>query len=131
MSTAADHLSVDKDGSIKLLAPEKLEQATGLKEDSFEFLSKTKQFHQIVSDFMSVMEAKQAAIDAQKLRTIGIGNRVLGQKEAVKRRQRELQATVNERKAELERLKAQRDSLARVDQDQRTLIELTLQNNEA
>jgi intraflagellar transport protein 20 len=127
--SAADHLSVDKDG-IKLLAPEKLEQATGLKEDSFEFLSKTKQFHQIVSDFMSVMEAKQAAIDAQKLRTIGIGNRVLGQEEAIKRRQRELQATVNERKAELERLKAQRDSLARVDQDQRTLIE-RLQNNEA
>lgn len=130
MSTAADHLSVDKDGSIKLLAPEKLEQAIGLKEDSFEFLSKTKQFHQIVSDFMSVMEAKQAAIDAQKLRTIGIGNRVLGQAEALKRRQRELQATVNERKAELERLKAQRDSLARVDQDQRALIE-RLQNNEA
>lgn len=125
----ADHLSVDKDG-IKLLAPDKLEQATGLKEDSFEFLSKTKQFHRIVSDFMLVMEAKQAAIDAQKLRTIGIGNRVLGQEEAIKRRQRELQATVNERKAELERLKAQRDSLARVDQDQRTLIE-RLQNNEA
>lgn len=126
----SEHLSVDSGGNIKLLAPEKLEQAAGLKEDSFEFIAKTKQFHQIVSDFMSVMEAKQAAIDAQKLRTIGIGNRVLGQKEAVKRRQRELQATVNERKAELERLKAQRDSLARVDQDQRTLIE-RLQNNEA
>ncbi|KAJ1633206.1 intraflagellar transport protein 20 [Pavlovales sp. CCMP2436] len=124
-----DHLSVEKDG-IRLLAPEKLEQATALQEDCSEFLSKTKQFHGIVSDFMQVMEAKQAVIDAQKLRTIGLGNKVLGQEEVRKRKQRELQATVFERRAELERLKAQRDSLARVDQEQRALIE-RLQNNEA
>lgn len=123
------HLSVEKDG-IRLLPPEKLEQATALQEDCTEFLSKTKQFHQIVSEFMGVMDAKQAAIDAQKLRAIGLGNKVLGQEEVRKRRQRGLQATVFERKSELERLKAQRDSLARVDQEQRALIE-RLQNNDA
>ncbi|KAG8461977.1 hypothetical protein KFE25_013996 [Diacronema lutheri] len=127
--TAATHLSVEKDG-IRLLPPEKLEQATALQEDCSEFLSKTKQFHQIVTDFMHVMDAKQAMIDKQKLRAIGLGNKVLGQEEVRKRRQRELQATVFERKAELERLRAQRDSLARVEQEQRALIE-RLQNNEA
>jgi intraflagellar transport protein 20 len=124
-----DHLSVEKDG-IRLLAPEKLEQATMLQEDCSAFVSKTKQFHQIVTDFMQVMDAKQAVIDGQKLRAIGLGNKVLGQEEVRKRKQRELQATLYERKAELERLKAQRDSLARVDQEQRALIE-RLQNNEA
>ena len=115
---------------IRLLPPEKLEQATQLQEDCTEFLSKTKQFHEIVSEFMTVMDAKQAVIDHQKLRTIGLGNKVLGQAEVRKRRQRELQATLYERKAELERLKAQHDSLSRVDQEQRALIE-RLQNNEA
>ena len=129
MSAAKDHLSVEKDG-IRLLPPEKLEQAQALQEDCNEFITKAKTFQDIVTEFMQVMDAKQAVIDAQKLRTIGLGNKVLGQEEVRKRKQRELQATLNERKAELERLTAQHDSLARVSQEQKALIE-RLQNNEA
>mmetsp|Transcript_16673 Transcript_16673/g.43194 ORF Transcript_16673/g.43194 Transcript_16673/m.43194 type:complete len:130 (-) Transcript_16673:309-698(-) len=129
MTAAKDHLSVEKDG-IRLLPPDKLEQATAMQEDCNVFISKSKQFHEIVTEFMQVMDAKQQVIDAQKLRTIGLGNKVLGEEEARNRRRRELQATLNERKAELERLRAQQESLSRVDQEQRALIE-RLQNNEA
>ena len=42
----------------------------------------------------------------------------------------ELQAMINEKKAELERLSAQHDSLTRVEAEQKALIE-KLTNNEA
>ena len=47
-----------------------------------------------------------------------------------KRKQVELQAMINEKKAELERLNTQHDSLVRVDAEQKALIE-KLTNNEA
>ena len=45
-------------------------------------------------------------------------------------KQLELQALINEKKAELERLSAQHDSLTRVEAEQKALIE-KLTNNEA
>ena len=47
-----------------------------------------------------------------------------------KRKQLEIQAIVNEKKAELDRLSSQFESLQRVEADQRALIE-KLANNEA
>lgn len=128
-AAARDQLSVDKDG-IRLIPADKLEQATSLQEDCHEFASKTTRFNDTVAEFVRVLEAKQAIVDAAKLRAIGLGNKVLGEAEVRKRKQRYLQATLNERRAELERLTVQHESLSRVIQDQQALIE-RLQNNEA
>jgi intraflagellar transport protein 20 len=69
-------------------------------------------------------------IEAEKLKAIGLGNRVDSEREVRKRKQLELQAMINEKKAELERLSAQRDSLTSVELQQKALIE-KLTNNEA
>ena len=62
-------------------------------------------------------------IEAEKLKAIGLGNRVDSEREVRKRKQLELQAMINEKKAELERLSAQHDSLTNVELQQTAPIE--------
>ena len=59
--------------------------------------------------------------EAEKLKAIGLGNRVDSEREVRKRKQLELQAMINEKKAELERLSAQHDSLTSVELQQKAL----------
>ena len=122
-------IHADREG-LHLLPPDQLSQSAALQEECKEFLSKTKQFNEIVADFIAVMESKSKVIEAEKLKAIGLGNRVDSEREVRKRKQLELQAMINEKKAELERLSAQHDSLTRVETEQKALIE-KLTNNEA
>ena len=117
MSSVADALAekgihADRDG-LHLMPPEQLQQSVALQEECKEFLSKTKQFNEIVADFITVMEGKSKVIEAEKLKAIGLGNRVDSEREVRKRKQLELQAMINEKKAELERLNSQYESLQR------------------
>lgn len=167
MQALADQgIHADRDG-LHVMNPEVLNSATSMQEECKEFLSKTKQFNDIVGDFVEVMEGKSKVIETEKLRAIGLANRVDHEKEVRKRRQvcdcrllrtkkhttpcvslraaalltwwrvracacvqLELQAMINEKKAELERLNLQHESLQRVEADQKALIE-KLTNNEA
>ena len=76
----------------------------------------------IVGDFIEVMESKSKVIEAEKLKAIGLGNKVDHEKEVRKRKQAELQAMINEKKAELERLSAQHDSLTSVELQQKAAL---------
>ena len=134
MGSVAEQLAekgihADRDG-LHLMPPDQLQQSVALQEECREFLSKTKQFNEIVADFITVMEGKSKVIEAEKLKAIGIGNRVDSEREVRKRKQLELQAMINEKKADLERLSAQHDSLTSVELQQKALIE-KLTNNEA
>ena len=122
-------IHADREG-LHLLPPEQLKASSDLQEECKEFLTKTKAFNEIVQDFITVMESKSKVIESEKLKAIGLGNRVDSEREVRKRKQLELQALINEKKAELERLSAQHDSLTRVEAEQKALIE-KLTNNEA
>ena len=69
-------------------------------------------------------------IEAEKLKAIGLGNRVTSEAEVRKRKQLEVQGLIAEKKAELDRLSAQHDSLMMVETAQRKMID-NLTNNEA
>jgi len=112
----------DRDG-LHVMPPEQLQGAVSMQEECKEFLAKTKQFNDIVGDFIDVMESKSKVIEAEKLRAIGLANRVEHEKEVRKRKQLEVQAMINEKKAELERLNAQHESIVRVEAEQKALIE--------
>ena len=134
MGSVAEQLAekgihADRDG-LHLLPPDQLAQSQQLQSETKEFLEKTKAFNEIVADFITVMEGKSKVIEAEKLRAIGLANRVDHEKEVRKRKQLELQAMINEKKAELERLNTQHESLQRVEAEQKALIE-KLTNNEA
>lgn len=122
-------IHADRDG-LHVMPPEMLSGAVAMQEECKEFLTKTKQFNEIVSDFIEVMESKSKIIEAEKLRAIGLANRVDHEKEVRKRKTIELQAMINEKRAELERLNTQYESLQHVESEQKALIE-KLTNNEA
>ena len=79
-------IHADRDG-LHVMPPEMLQGAVAMQEECKEFLSKTKQFNDIVGDFIDVMESKSKVIEAEKLRAIGLGNRVDHEKEVRKRKQ--------------------------------------------
>ena len=122
-------IHADGDG-LHLLPPDQLAQSQQLQSETKEFLEKTKAFNEIVADFITVMEGKSKVIEAEKLKAIGLGNRVTSEAEVRKRKQLEVQGLIAEKKAELDRLSAQHDSLTRVEAEQKALIE-KLTNNEA
>ena len=83
---AEQGIHADREG-LHVMPAEMLSNATALQEASKEFLSKTKQFNDIVGDFIEVMESKSKIIEAEKLRAIGLANRVDHEKEVRKRKQ--------------------------------------------
>ena len=87
-------IHADRDG-LHVMPPEMLQGAVAMQEECKEFLSKTKQFNDIVGDFIHVMESKSKVIEAEKLRAIGLGNRVDHEKEVRKRKQVRVDARSN------------------------------------
>lgn len=125
----AQGLDVDRDG-VHMLPQENIKEANALQEECREFMTKTGQFNSIVQDYISVVDVQAKNIEAEKKKAIGLRSRTESEAEVRKRKQREIKAQVMEKKAELERLKAQHDSLLKVEQNQKNLIE-RLSNNEA
>ena len=92
---AEQGIHADRDG-LHVMPPEMLQGAVSMQEECKEFLSKTKQFNDIVGDFIDVMESKSKVIEAEKLRAIGLANRVDHEKEVRKRKQEKKIADQNE-----------------------------------
>ena len=114
---------------IHLLPPDKMNNASELQKDTKEFLLKTKQFGEIMQDYVALMDSRAKVLENEKLKAIGLTNRVDSEADNRNRKQAELNSMVNEKKAELERLNAFIESLMRVDADQKAMIE-RLTNNE-
>jgi hypothetical protein len=62
------------------------------------------------------------------MKAIGIRNIVEGEKETRRRKQRELQALVDEKAAELSRMNSELDSLTRIQEEQQELISCLVNN---
>ena len=122
-------IHADRDG-LHVVDPDQMQKSAALQQESKEFLGKTKQFQELVADFIQVMESRSQVIESEKLKAIGQRNRVESEQENRVRQKRLLMALLAEKEAELQRYDAQYESLRKVDQDQRTMIE-KLSNNEA
>eukprot|EP00744_Colponema_vietnamica_P010966 GILI01015442.1.p1 GENE.GILI01015442.1~~GILI01015442.1.p1 ORF type:complete len:145 (+),score=21.42 GILI01015442.1:43-435(+) len=120
----------DDDNHIRVLEPEKFKETQQLAQESQTFIEKTSQFHEAVTILVDVLDKQSKDIESEKLKAIGQRNRVESEAESRKRKQQELSALINEKKAFLERLTVQLESLSRVESEQRALIE-KLGNNEA
>ena len=76
------------------------------------------------------MDGQAMKIERAKLKAIGQRNKLEGDAEERKREQNELRCVIDEKHAELERLRVEHQSLVKVEQEQRAFIE-KLSNNEA
>jgi len=78
---------------------------------------------------MSIIKAQAENIEREKLKAIGVRNKVKAEVDIRKRKLREFQQLISEKQNELERHSVEYDSLLKVEHDQKKLIE-RLSNNE-
>eukprot|EP01138_Halocafeteria_seosinensis_P008729 gb/GECG01008922.1/.p1 GENE.gb/GECG01008922.1/~~gb/GECG01008922.1/.p1 ORF type:complete len:130 (+),score=29.89 gb/GECG01008922.1/:1-390(+) len=122
-------ISFDSEGKVRVLEPEKFKQTEELQTQCREFVSKISEFSEGVSTVLEVLNAQAEQIERAKLKAVGARNMVESEQDNRKRRRKELQAQIEEKRQEYERLQAEYDSLVRVEQEQREMIE-QLENND-
>lgn len=113
----------DEDCQLRIYDPEKFGEAVELQRCAQQFNEKLQQFKDMIQNHMSVVQAQGQKIENEKLRAIGMRNKVEGEKEVRKRRQRELQQAIKEKQTELDRYIAEYNSLVKLEQEQKQLID--------
>ena len=122
--------SFDNEGKIRVLEEEKFNQAEQLQNECTTFSGKLTEFTDTVDILVEVMTSQAKKIERAKLKAIGQRNKMESESENRKIQHNELRSVIDEKHAELERLRVEYDSLVKVEQEQKTLIE-KLSNNEA
>jgi intraflagellar transport protein 20 len=128
----ADKVSItfDEANQIRVLEAGLFNESMALQTESYEFISKIKKFQEQVGTMVEVLDTQAGKIEQEKLRAVGMRHQVDNEVEVRKKKQQELQFLISEKMAELERYSYQLESLSKVENDQRMLIE-RLRNNEA
>lgn len=128
----ADKVSItfDEANQIRVLEAGLFNESMALQTESYEFISKIKKFQEQVGTMVEVLDTQAGKIEQEKLRAVGMRHSVDNEVEVRKKKQQELQFMISEKMAELERYSYQLESLSKVENEQRMLIE-RLRNNEA
>jgi intraflagellar transport protein 20 len=92
------------------------------------FFVELDEFNSTIATLVEVMDGQATKIEKAKLKAIGQRNKVDSEEGNRKRRAEELREQINEDLTDLERLRAEHDSLNAVELEQRGLIE-RLSNN--
>eukprot|EP00743_Colponemidia_sp_Colp-15_P005244 GILK01005643.1.p1 GENE.GILK01005643.1~~GILK01005643.1.p1 ORF type:complete len:150 (+),score=37.11 GILK01005643.1:55-450(+) len=123
-------ITFDDDNHIRVLEADKFKEVQSMGSECSAFIDKIGIFNDTVRTLVTILDTQAQKIETEKLRAIGQRNRVDGEAENRKKKQQELQALINEKKAELERFSLHHESLMKVEAEQKALIE-KLTNNEA
>ncbi|CAM9240884.1 unnamed protein product [Choristocarpus tenellus] len=123
-------ISFDDEHRIRVLDPEQFKHAEELGEECRSFVTKIKDFNSQVHNIVELLDANAGRIDKEKLRAIGLRNKVDGEVEYRHRQKIALQTVLREKMLELDRQILQFQSLQRVESEQLALIE-RLSNSEA
>ena len=129
---AADRVSItfDETNNIRVLEASLFNDCQTMQSQSYEFVNKMKKFEEMVESLVEVLDSQAVKIEQEKLRAVGIRNQMENEGENRKKKQQEFEVVINEKRAELERYLYQLESLNKVEEEQRKLIE-RLRNNEA
>lgn len=129
---AAERVSItfDDNNNIRVLEAGLFNDCQMMQTEAYEFINKMKKFDEMVGSLVDVLDSQAVKIEQEKLRAVGIRNQLENEAENRKIKQQELEQLMNEKRAELERYLYQLESLMKVEEDQRKLIE-RLRNNEA
>eukprot|EP00992_Anisonema_acinus_P010652 TRINITY_DN6743_c0_g1_i3.p1 TRINITY_DN6743_c0_g1~~TRINITY_DN6743_c0_g1_i3.p1 ORF type:complete len:145 (+),score=48.10 TRINITY_DN6743_c0_g1_i3:49-435(+) len=113
----------DEDCQLRIFDPERFTEATELQTNAAQFNQKLQQFKDMIQNHMSVVQAQGQKIENEKLRAIGMRNKVDGESDVRKRKQRELQQLIKEKQIELDRYTAEYNSLIKVEAEQKSTTE--------
>jgi intraflagellar transport protein 20 len=86
-------------------------------------------FHSLTKSLNEVLDNYSKKIEKEKLKTLGKRNQLYQEIESREKKEEELKVLIREKKEELERLRFQNNSLLKVEEEQKIVIE-KLSNNE-
>nr|ABR27264.1 hypothetical protein [Nyctotherus ovalis] len=127
---AAVAITFDDNNQIRVLEADKYKETENLKNESLSFLKKIVNFNETVEGVIDVLNTQAHRIENEKLKSVGVRNKIEGESESRKRKAQELQSLINEKKMELERLQTEYELLLKVTAGQKLLID-KLTNNES
>ncbi|KAF0983354.1 hypothetical protein FDP41_010419 [Naegleria fowleri] len=122
-------LSFDEEYNLRVFDPAKFTTSEAVRHKSEEFATKIKDFQKLVSEVMQILESQGKTIEDEKLKAIGMRNLVKGEEDRRKNLLREYNQLIADKHTELERYVDELESLKKVEQEQRKLID-RLSNNE-
>jgi len=128
-STVDLDITIDDNNQIRILASDKYTASEKLKGESNKFVSKIIQFNQLIKSVNELLDNHSKKIEKEKLKALGKRNQLYEEIESREKREQELKVLISEKKEELERLKFQHNSLIKIENEQRLVIE-KLSNNE-
>mmetsp|Transcript_123310 Transcript_123310/g.307996 ORF Transcript_123310/g.307996 Transcript_123310/m.307996 type:complete len:131 (+) Transcript_123310:115-507(+) len=129
MPEADIDITFDEDNRIRVMPKDKYKATEQLDEQCKAFTEKIHAFGATVQTLVEVLDSESQKIEYEKLRAIGQRNRAEMEAESRRRKQQNMQAIIQEKTQELERLTFQLNSLERAEREQKGLIE-KLSNNE-
>merc|ERR1712166_1365738 len=121
-------ISFDETG-IRVLDSEKFDESKKMADECKAFVEKGTDFNEKVGSVVSAVDQQSKNIESEKMKAIGLRNKLDGEETNRRQRQQELQSLINDKNHECERLNVQLESLTKIEQEQKALIE-KLSNNE-
>lgn len=120
----------DKNGAIRMYNPEKFdEMVSGIALEG-QYISKMEEFRNMVTQTMTIVETLGKAIEQEKLRAIGYRNIVESETEERARMAQEAEVRLREKRLELDRYKAEYESLKKVELFQQMSFQALSQSKE-
>eukprot|EP00344_Euplotes_crassus_P006720 CAMPEP_0197004196 /NCGR_PEP_ID=MMETSP1380-20130617/20149_1 /TAXON_ID=5936 /ORGANISM="Euplotes crassus, Strain CT5" /LENGTH=131 /DNA_ID=CAMNT_0042422913 /DNA_START=15 /DNA_END=410 /DNA_ORIENTATION=- len=130
MDKLAINITFDENNQIRVLEADKYRESENLKGECMDFLKKIVTFNDNVEQLIVILDEQAKKIEEQKLKAVGARNRIEGEEDNCRKKEQELKTLINERKMELGRLISEHESLKKIEQEQKNLID-KLSNNEA
>ncbi|CAG9461746.1 unnamed protein product [Pedinophyceae sp. YPF-701] len=122
MAEGKTGVTFDEDYKIRVLDSEQYDQSKELLADCESFSEQLGRLGETVGAYVKHLDEQRAKIDREKLQAVGLRNRVAAREEDVRKKEEDLQTAISERRVELERVAAEVDALARLQQEQELLI---------
>jgi len=112
----------DEEYQIRILEVDKFNLSKGLQDNTNIFITNVQQLTALVEKYLSQIDQQVERIEAEKLRAVGLRNRVAALEEERRRKRKEQERLIGEKQEELERLMTEEQSLIKVKQEQELLI---------
>uniref|UniRef100_A0A7R9VMR7 Intraflagellar transport particle protein 20 n=1 Tax=Chlamydomonas euryale TaxID=1486919 RepID=A0A7R9VMR7_9CHLO len=122
MDEANRGIYFDEDYNIRILDIDKFNQSKSLQDNCNVFVNNIQKLNTVVEQYILSINTHVERIEAEKLKAVGLRNRVAALEEERKRRQADQERLVAEKQEELERLMCEEQSLLKVKQEQELLI---------
>lgn len=116
-------ITFDKEYKIRIMDPVKFSRSEELDQECGAFIEKITSFNDKINSLVEVLEVHASRIDQQKLRAIGLRMACENESDSRSQKERALKIQINEKRAELDRLMMQFQSLERIEAEQNVQLE--------